>query len=413
MVAPKIFISHAVKSDDEAKVIWALHDRLDAAGFEVLLDVARLDEELGGPWRTTLNTWIEVCDSAILVFNERAKASRWVFYESALLAWRRQRDDNFVLIPLIIPPSLPSDLSKGPFEPHNIAEIQAITTTSLDYLDRVVESLGPVLERLRNAQSKASSRAAKVENGLTTLLYDVKDEEAVLTAALDLGADLTRWQPKLNRRRALARLLLQADLLKACEVVIDFSNLVPQQLVRIRDYLVPGWVSFQAAGLIEPTAKGQSSERLLGLNSRKLDTFKMYLHRAAGRPEDLEWLWHEENPLTSRAASEIVNSVREGFRRQLSWSPTQVDLRLNDPTADTPIFVLLVGEEPEKSQLDLVRANLQAITFFVTTEEESATEEKATRSGARLLLPLLEPEAEEAALKAYYEATLKIRIPEK
>src|SRR5215472_9542897 len=145
MVAPKIFISHAVKSEEEEEILWALHKCLDAAGFEVLLDMARLKEDLGGPWRATLNTWIEICDSAILVFNERAqKESQWVVYESALLAWRRQRDPNFVLVPLIIPPSLPSDLSKGRFEPHRIGEEQAVSTKMADYLDQIVVALKPV-----------------------------------------------------------------------------------------------------------------------------------------------------------------------------------------------------------------------------------------------------------------------------
>jgi hypothetical protein len=87
MVAPKIFISHSAKSEKEVNILWAMHDRLDEEGFEVLLDVSRLNEDLGGPWRTNLNTWIEICDSAILFFNERAQdASNWVVYETALLA---------------------------------------------------------------------------------------------------------------------------------------------------------------------------------------------------------------------------------------------------------------------------------------------------------------------------------------
>jgi hypothetical protein len=139
MVVPKIFISHALKSDEETKVLWDLHDHLTETGFEVLLDIARLREDLGGRWRETLNTWIEICDGAILVFNERAlKESRWVVYESALLSWRKQSDPNFVLIPLIIPPSLPSDLNKGPFEPHNIGEKQAISAESADYLNQII-----------------------------------------------------------------------------------------------------------------------------------------------------------------------------------------------------------------------------------------------------------------------------------
>jgi hypothetical protein len=409
MVAPKVFISHAGKTDEEIEVLWGLHDRLGAEGFEVLLDIARLKEDLGGPWRATLNTWIEVCDSAILVFNGRAQSgSDWVVYESALLAWRRQRDPDFVLIPLIIPPALASDLSKGRFEPHKIGEQQAISTESSNYLDQIVVALAPVLERLRNTSSIAAP-AALVEDRLTTLLYDVKDDSAVIRAAAKLGVDLTRWQPKLDRRRALARLLLQADLLEACRAAKELSNLEQHQLVRIREYLAPGWVSCQAADLIKPTALGPSSERLLALNAREGDTFEMYLHRATGESGERSWLCHREKPLTSRAASEILYSIREGFRIRLGYSAERLERRLNDPTKDIPVFVLLLGEEPEKSQLDLMHSDLQAVTFLVTTQEEDATEGKTVRSGARLLLPLLAPGAEDAALERYDDACEEIR----
>jgi hypothetical protein len=135
----------------------------------------------------------------------------------------------------------------------------------------------------------------------------------------------------------------------------------------------------------------------------------MYLHRATGESGERSWLCHREKPLTSRAASEILYSIREGFRIRLGYSAERLERRLNDPTKDIPVFVLLLGEEPEKSQLDLMHSDLQAVTFLVTTQEEDATEGKTVRSGARLLLPLLAPGAEDAALERYDDACEEIR----
>src|SRR5690349_16335194 len=118
MCSPKIFISHSIDKtkDDQKKFLWELHDCLERQGFEVLLDISRLSEDPGGRWRPTLNTWLEICDAAIILFNDRARdASSWVVYESAILAWRKTFQKDFLLVPLLMPTVIPSDLSKGHF----------------------------------------------------------------------------------------------------------------------------------------------------------------------------------------------------------------------------------------------------------------------------------------------------------
>jgi hypothetical protein len=72
--------------------------------MEVLLDRTRLYEDAGRPRRDALNTWMELCDAAVIIFDESALESPWVKQETAILTWRLSRDPQFVLIPLVVSP---------------------------------------------------------------------------------------------------------------------------------------------------------------------------------------------------------------------------------------------------------------------------------------------------------------------
>lgn len=78
-----IFISHSAKSRVEKRALVRLWHGLKGAGFDVLLDRARLREVTGSSWRSTLNTWMELCDGAVLLIGESARdVSQWTIYEA-------------------------------------------------------------------------------------------------------------------------------------------------------------------------------------------------------------------------------------------------------------------------------------------------------------------------------------------
>jgi TIR domain len=68
------------------RVRTLVKDRLEAAGFEVLLDVARL--EPGDEWRAKLHFWLETCDAAVILLNPESMASPWVRKEADILMHR-------------------------------------------------------------------------------------------------------------------------------------------------------------------------------------------------------------------------------------------------------------------------------------------------------------------------------------
>jgi hypothetical protein len=155
-MSPKVFISHSAKDGAVQQVLWEIYHTLADDGYEPLLDLARLRENVGSPWRATLNTWMELCDGAIVLVDKRARdVSKWVPHEAGILSWRRHRDSDFVLIPIVISPVLPEDLGKEAFEPANLAALQTEVIsleTQPEYLATVKERMAP-LKELEAAQT--------------------------------------------------------------------------------------------------------------------------------------------------------------------------------------------------------------------------------------------------------------------
>lgn len=416
MVAAKIFISHSVDNENKVEVnlLWALNDVLTKKGFEVLLDMARINEDIGGRWRSTLNTWIEICDSAILVFNERARdRSNWVVYESAILAWRKCADPSFQLVTLVIPPADATELGKLRFEPHALHELQTVACRfeGIDAcLTKILDTLEPLRQRFEQSNALDESKAppaALVEARLVTILKKVADKDAIIRAARCLGADLGRWCPNLDHWKALARLLLQADLVRACETVAnELVSLDTREMVRIREFLAPAWVDWRAVSPIPSVAlASDSTKRLIALNAERVDTMTAYLNRAAGQPEDRRWISFTMTGLSSQTAAELAETISRSLATRLRRSEADQRKRLNDISNKRPLFALLVGPEPTDTDLAALRSEMAAVTFFVSTKAQADSEaDFSPQSGAFLLHPLLEPDAEEQAYERYLNA---------
>ncbi len=102
----RIFISHNAKDDPEARAflkdvidaISAEKDEVSEPLFEVLVD---RDLSAGEPWRKPLYTWMLLCDTAVMLLDEKSKDSRWMPREAMIFIWRRQLDPGFTLLPVL------------------------------------------------------------------------------------------------------------------------------------------------------------------------------------------------------------------------------------------------------------------------------------------------------------------------
>lgn len=166
----RIFISHGTDKSDPGELAFldALEQQLrqpaapGGAAHDVLLDRSRL--EAGDDWDEVLQDWMAECELAILLLSPRALTRPWVQKEATILAFRKQRDAGFALLPLLLPglsaadvaahagfsalglpdiQALPADstpASVASFVHHKVAAIQPPASTPLDRLQQVLEN---------------------------------------------------------------------------------------------------------------------------------------------------------------------------------------------------------------------------------------------------------------------------------
>jgi len=185
-----------------------------------------------------------------------------------------------------------------------------------------------------------------VEDTLTSYLTEfVKDEQAIIRAAGELGVDITKWQPRLDKQRALARLLLQADLPTACQAVRKhLTSFMPAQLIAIREFLAPGWINCHAVSMISKIALAAPPQvRRLAVNTANIETLKMYLRRASGLLPERSWKDIVVNPPMAivHPVQQTIQEIIDVYRRRLNMNEKDVRQTLNYMTKKAePIFVL-------------------------------------------------------------------------
>src|SRR4051812_24593546 len=98
----KIFISHCAGDEFSARIRNRLFDRL-----KVLEDVQPLLDyrciEPADRWRAKILSWLRYCDAAIILFSQKALSeSRWVRFETMILAWRLAVTGSPLIVPVLL-----------------------------------------------------------------------------------------------------------------------------------------------------------------------------------------------------------------------------------------------------------------------------------------------------------------------
>jgi hypothetical protein len=257
-----------------------------------------------------------------------------------------------------------------------------------------------------------------VEDTLTSYLTEfIKDEQAIIRAAGALGVDITKWQPRLDKRRALARLLLQADLPTACQAVRKhLTSFMPAQLIAIREFLAPGWINCHAVSMISKIALAAPPQvRRLAVNTANIETLKMYLRRASGLLPERSWKDIVVNPPMAvvHPVQQTIQEIIDVYRRRLNMNEEDVRQTLNYMTKDVtkaePIFVLFncADELPASRDLDKLHKEFRAVTVFIPTGSKISIDGCSPIPGACFLEPALDTEDEKAFYENYRLAKLR------
>jgi hypothetical protein len=405
---PLIFISHSAKDVLAHDILNQLPPVLEP-DFEVLLDQYRL--QANDPWRNELDVWMSLCHAAVILFSSDALASTWVLQEATILRWRRARDPNFVVVPVLIPPVTHNDLDQNPgFAPLALNEIQMLAAdTSADVVNLIGQRLDPIKKRFDRARpfwELVDLLAAKLAE------LETRAPKALQDAAGKLGKTLS-WRSDNKYSEELARLLLSAEFSQMSDAVLLLAPYFASvtTAVEIMDRLAPFWVSAQAVVRLPDMINLPQKERAVCVNGTRYQfTPKSYLGRARGGL--IPWVSAtvtlppglEEQPKLQMTLAEqtVVKELRDklGLGEEDDLFDADNDEMVAEIEKTEPLFIIVPGELSD-DVLDQLRNRFHRFTFFLLKDDKSVKPEQLTLKKIELLEPKLDPEVEAGAAKLY------------
>lgn len=397
MSARKLFVSHSSKTQENLALLKELCRALgeEGAGFQVLVDQGgRIPA--GADWDLRLNEWMAECHAAVILFSTAAlKQSDWVKKEAAILSWRREIEENFPLIPVLLDGITPEDLEQGLFGVLRINKRQCVRcgTSAAAIAGEIVTELGDPASHL------SRTPFGDLEAAITRILERQADADTLEAAWESLGSvHKVPWRPGAGERfaAALARHLLRDGRRAMGELKILLDKIRPrvarEQAQELLRCLAALWVQAEAAGGI-PAARHES--RVVALNGVYFSDFtgRRYLERAwplTNRPKLVF--------VNSRSTDDTLRDIRAGFQpRGRSIPEAPLDRQIN-AYGDPVVIFLPQPEEPDQlpdtELLDSLRSRYQKALFIVPTGPELPDSIEQTIN-AKPLLPPLDLQVEE------------------
>lgn len=348
MPALKLFVSHSSRLDDVNSELPADHN------FKLLEETcALLKQEYGNKieilvdqdnehglypgcdWERRLNEWLAECHAAIILFSERARTkSNWVKKEATILSWRREIQENFTLIPVLLDGQTdPDDLEQDLFGTLRINKSQCIhhTHNAQEIVTGIKTKLGEH-EFLNSFYTETPFE--RLESVIADLLEDGAKPKALERAWNALvSEEKPEWYPDCSTRfaHALTRYLFRQG--KFC--LANFQRIVEQlrpkpnqeKIEELLEYIRSLWVDPKAASRLPITKK---SHQLAVMNGKHLATFTFarYIERAWPISNNYKIIFVTE----SYNLQVIQNQLRDRFqsrRRCEEIDPDTCDERIN------------------------------------------------------------------------------------
>jgi hypothetical protein len=416
MPALKLFISHSSRLDDgDASGLPLQHnwillkatcDKLKehyGDRIEILVD---LDLQAADAWEPRLNEWLAECHAAIILFSRRAiETSNWVKKEATILAWRRQFDDGFKLIPVTLDQqTCADDLATDYFGTLGIEVSQCVRDAACadDILEGVIEALGEP-ETLTGNGTPFDELVRAVEQTIA--------READAQALETLWHKLTSPPPPSSghpdrRQRyaaALSRHLLR-DGLQALDRFRDvLDGLRPRPLRERAEELLKAvralWVNAGAAGLL-PAAREHGD--FLALNGELVNRAEPILDAQCYTLERyLERAWPGTDQIKVISLSQVndpqgvQNEIRTRFRPGARAMPSH---RIDDAINASHCHIVVLVPAPEcdldESQLNALKALQEPYPRLIYVIATGPTLPVQLPENVRPILPAIVPDLE-------------------
>jgi TIR domain len=401
MVSPRVFISHSCKDAElagappadaatlarRARLTYArtvrtlVKDRLEAAGFEVLLDVARL--EPSDEWRAKLHFWLETCDAAVILLNPESVASPWVRKEVDILMHRWTVSRSFEsegnrrlrIVPVFLGAFGDADIRAAGFGDLEILSVQAARVQNPDLSDANATQLADVVASGLKGLTPVT-RDPNLRRWLDSVSTGLKQAQTKGESFLDEARKRARvsdahWATPASRVEVLAHHLLHCDLETVKAVLAElrpaFLNAPEYQAFASR--LLPLWVdSAPARGLVEARTRVDADRAAcpaLALNAGQYETVRDYVNRAWSYPS-----WGnrcaEFEPTTGEGGdAEVLAQLQKILMTAAGARPPSPNILTNFLSRD-PFFVTIGAQEPPSG--DLLRAmagDYPTVTFVL------------------------------------------------
>jgi hypothetical protein len=405
----RVFISHSAKEATAREIQDALYEALKKfPGLIPLMD--KTDLEPGDMWRSRINLWVGGCDAAVILLSGKALLSDWVFYEAALLSYRRERDPGFLVVPVYVEVDAEA-VKASHLHPMEITEIQAIQSAGRSVQDVVADIVRALEKAVCCGDSPVERRAKRLAG-----LFDIFKEKHLREAAKFIDYDLRPWLPADDAQLILAVQLQCVGMKAAVKAVQSLrsnlpSNMTEQEradwLQKVVDLIASSWVDHRAIERIPPIAKGEAGPWALGLNASSPLTGTMYvLCSDAGEPEPwklvpcdgvvgqdkvektIEDLTHKIGRLLAFELKCKLEAVAEVLKKRNAWTPR-------------PLFVSLPGAGMSNEILEALRNAFPRVTFFLLLGEAATEGPSLTDTMLEFLFPQLVRGDEELLLESY------------
>jgi hypothetical protein len=409
-----IFFSHSAKSEEAKIVLEFLWNGLTEAHFEVLLDRKLL--EVGALWRDELDTWMSLCNAAVVLLSENALGSEWVKKEAAILKWRHTLDSSFDVLPVLIPPVTAETIrSHSAFEPFGLQDLQFATAVpggEQALLDQVLERLDPL---------KSKPQAGPMDFWVDRIAFVLAKLEAIQPKVIDAAAaeakrDLGGWNPVNPKAERLAREMLhwRPDEIRAALNYLRCFITDEKDLASMVEIIAALWVDPQAAASIPDATRRPEQQRGVAINASHQDVAGMYARRGMARQCHLIRTSNAGGEADAqRLTEEIIVGMELEFGEFDPRTPEEITQFLRDDLNE-PVFVavdeegLLESLESMPPLLDQVRDSWPSVTFILLTGDRMVDRSRLAECYIQFLDPKV-PDGQEKRARGFYRAIKSLK----
>lgn len=391
----KIFISHSTKTVEAERFLDEV-ERALAEDFDVRLD--RTGLRGGDDWRAKLYEWMDEVHGAVLLLTDEALTSKFVQLEASVFIWRRFRQPEFALLPVLVGGVVAEDLSKGLFGEMELNRIQAV---SLEDPCALAAEVARLLQVLKGRRKKPRTAKEVLEQRVVKLLKRQFTDEDDLW---DVGEKALGWGGRdfpdgTDYYEEFARDLLRGDIAAACDAIRELADAGVDDAVRLLEIVAPSWVDEEDARPIAKLALSDRPRLAVGINADDIHwTLNSYIGRSCFTsinhgldvcplvpPGYQDSLTHYRQQILEYFKPS-TSLVRPGDAKQVEEIMGLI--RKRDEVPQPAFVVFPPGYVPDAPLLNSLREEFKTVTFVVLAGDAPPQQLSAIADKIFLLNPV-------------------------